>query len=419
MTAREHVALVHEGRVLTDGAGHLPELAWDGDDDALFGAALDAVGGEVYLAPVLRLGPGRHVHVVGIRSGRVPAGSWVEPATVAGGLGDQVHRAWEEHVGEAPTRRPAWFAPGWYDEVEQWVDQVLDAAGRRRTGPPRVVRVWSLSAVLRVPTTDGEVWFKAACDHFRGEPAVHRVVAEHLPEVVPELVGVDEGRGWLLMEPLRGAGDANRAEGAEAALARTWARTQIASLGFRDALVAAGARRRDAGDTVAAWRRVLTDSPEPDRLTEEERRRLVEADEEVAALVHALWACGFPDTLAHGDLHLGNVAWDGRALRVFDWTDGCVSHPFLDGSHLACFDDRRPVDPALLRAFVDPWRSAWPGADVDRAGTLAPAVDLVFQVATFDQIRAATEEASQWELGDVVPHLLRRIPAAVRAVAPR
>ena len=37
-----------------------------------------------------------------------------------------------------------------------------------------------------------------------------------------------------------------------------------------------------------------------------------------------------PYTLAHGDLHLGNVARCDGEYVFFDWGQGCVFHPFLD-----------------------------------------------------------------------------------------
>ena len=134
-------------------------------------------------------------------------------------------------------------------------------------------------------------------------------------------------------------------------------------------------------------------------------------------MVRELWACGVPDTLCHGDLHLGNVAYDGSTLRVFDLTDACLSHPLLDGCHLMLFDDREPGDD-LLAEFVRPWRAAFPEADLDRAAKLAHVVDLVFQADTFDRIARATEEASAFELGGVVAWLLRRVPEAVAAARP-
>ena len=37
-----------------------------------------------------------------------------------------------------------------------------------------------------------------------------------------------------------------------------------------------------------------------------------------------------PQTLVHGDLHLGNVALYEDNYILFDWTDSCIAHPFFD-----------------------------------------------------------------------------------------
>ena len=115
-------------------------------------------------------------------------------------------------------------------------------------------------------------------------------------------------------------------------------------------------------------------------------------------LVREFWACGVPDTLSHGDLHPGNVAYDGRELRIFDWTDGCVTHPFLDGSHLArvldWYGTAEGEADRVMQAHARPWRDAFPDADVDRALELAPLADLVFQTVTFAHIAAAAEDGS-------------------------
>jgi aminoglycoside phosphotransferase (APT) family kinase protein len=61
-----------------------------------------------------------------------------------------------------------------------------------------------------------------------------------------------------------------------------------------------------------------------------------------------------PASLVHGDLHAGN--WtrhaDGRWL-IFDWTDACVAHPFVDLGVLPTKDER--VRAARLRSYLDAW----------------------------------------------------------------
>ncbi|HEX6150587.1 aminoglycoside phosphotransferase family protein [Nocardioides sp.] len=416
MSAVAHVALLHDGKVLVID-GRLPELEVDEDvaehEDERFTWALDLVAADVYLAPMLRVEKDRYLDIVGCRALPVPDGTWVTPTELADPAVVELMARTLPELDEPPTLRPAWFHRGWYDEVEAWVDGELAVTGRRRTGVMRVSRVWSISAVLRIPTDTGDVWFKGSCDLFRGEAGLHRVLAEHFPDVVPELIATDDSRGWLLMEPMRGAGESDRAPGADVALAARWGDVQLASLEIIDELLAAGAPLRGADVTVAGYRRVVSESRELAQLTPEERTALTAVTDEVEQMVHELWDCGLPNTLDHGDLHLGNVAYDGSVLRVFDLTDACVSHPILDGYHLAHFDDRRPSESALFAAFAQPWREAFPDAQVDRAAELAPVVNLAFQADTFHRIALATEPASAFELGGVVAYLLRKVPAAV------
>jgi hypothetical protein len=419
MTAVAHVALLHEGRVLVVD-GRLPELEVDEGvaehEDHRFTQALDLVGADVYLAPMLEAGNSRYLDVVGCRGLPVPHGTWVDPSELADpDLTGLLLRTLRELNGEPPALRPAWFLPGWYDEVESWVDEQLAASGRRRSGVMRVGRAWSISAVLQVPTDDGSVWFKASCDLFRSEAAIHRVLARHSPDDVPVLIATDVGRGWLLMEAMQGAGESDRAPGAEAALARRWAVLQLASLDVLDELRDAGAPMRTAEATVAGFRRVLAESPEVALLTQEQLTALHGVAGEVERMVLELWDSGLPDTLSHGDLHPGNVAYDGSVLRVFDLTDTCVSHPLLDGYHLAHFDGRRPSESELFATFARPWREAYPDVRMDRAAELVTVVDLVFQIDSFHRINLATEPASAYELGGVVAYLLRKLPGVVGA----
>ena len=54
-------------------------------------------------------------------------------------------------------------------------------------------------------------------------------------------------------------------------------------------------------------------------------------------------------------------------------------------------------DAGIKSTYAEQWRSVYALADVDRALRLAPVVDLVFQVITFDDIVISTEPMSRWE----------------------
>ena len=412
-TRTHHVALVHEGRVRLAADGTLPRFEQDLDADdspepTAYASTL--VGPGAHLAPVVRLPDptgavsraSEQLHVLALRGEPTGGEGWHAIERLPEPWAAPVRSAVQQYADRAPARRPEWYLPGWHDRVEAWIDASLAGTDRHRTGPLVVHRVWSISAVLRVPTDRGDLWFKACCDHFRAEAAILHRLARRLPDLVPVLVAVDDDAGWLLMEPLSGVDD-DRAPGAPAVLAPVWAAAQLSSLDWLDELTAAGCPDRTLEPTLAAWHRVVATSPEMELLTAEERTALLASVEEVEARVREFWSCGIPDTLAHGDLHLGNVAHDGATLRLFDWTDACVSHPFLDGIHLATFvgSDIATATAEMARDFATPWRSARPDADVDRALELAGFADLVFQSVTFAAIAEATEDGADDFTGTV------------------
>src|SRR5437879_7563183 len=72
--------------------------------------------------------------------------------------------------------------------------------------------------------------------------------------------------------------------------------------------------------------------------------------------------CDVPETIQHDDLHMNNVyARDGH-LRVLDWGDASVSHPFVSLVATFRFLEERnklaPDDPwfgRLRDAYLEPW----------------------------------------------------------------
>ena len=54
--------------------------------------------------------------------------------------------------------------------------------------------------MLRVPTAEGQLWFKATTPEVHGfEPRLTEILAETCPDRVTELVEIDDDRAWMLM----------------------------------------------------------------------------------------------------------------------------------------------------------------------------------------------------------------------------
>lgn len=406
------VAAVHGDRVRVTADTRLPTVpARDGWAEAaeILAAAGDLQG--QIMAPAWRIDiePVTTVHLLQVGPGDGP---WLDLDQ----LDRLAHRAEvrtavatgvAEYRGQRPrpAGRPPWFGPTWRAEADQWIDARLAEAGLVPSGPGAVVKFWSLSVILAVPTTVGPVYFKAACDHFRAEPTITAAVARHCPAAVPDLIAVDAARGWMLMRALEGASDERDPRLAPVA-ARTMASIQLMMSDHLAELASAGAPDRTLGPTLSALRQVVEGSLELDQLDDSERRTAVAMLPWLADRVVALAEAGLPYSLGHGDLHLGNVAPTADHLVIFDWTDAAVTFPVLDVALLA----RSAGDemaPAVRAAYAEVWREARDEAVVDAALALAPLVNTAYQLVTYEGIYRAQEPRTRWEMGGVVARTLR------------
>jgi aminoglycoside phosphotransferase (APT) family kinase protein len=412
--ARQLCALLHDGRVITDAARRVPSYD-EGDQHTPLAERAATCGdpGAVLIAPHLQVHEDPMVLLsVFAPRGEPVDGIWTPLDDLA--EDDDVVTALRSVAAvadgsvETPERRPDWFRLSWYDDVERWVDAELAARGRpSRTGPVEPVKVWSLSAALRVPCDPGPpVWLKAACPHFHAEPALTRLVAEMDPEHAPRPIALDEHRAWLLMEHFPGADD-DRAPGPAAA--RVAATLHLRALDHLAEVEAAGVPVRDLATTLRQFDEVLEAGVELDQLSADELAAARATRGEVHAVLEELAGLGIPHTLVHGDLHIGNVAHQGDSLVLYDWSDAAVSHPFLDVDLLAERLEEEEQHETRA-AYAEVWRAACPGADVDRALALAGPAKVIYQTVTFEQIYRAQEDASYWEMRGIVARYLRGLP---------
>ena len=83
----------------------------------------------------------------------------------------------------------------WLEAAHAWIAGELGAS---ISGPIEQPHVRAWSTVLRVPTDDGPVWFKANMPALSQEAAIVSVLVRRRPDLVPELLAVDLERGWML-----------------------------------------------------------------------------------------------------------------------------------------------------------------------------------------------------------------------------
>ena len=272
-----------------------------------------------------------------------------------------------------------WTQPDWLAQATAWIRERVDVTGAIEQ--PHV-RWWS--TVLRVPTPDGDLFFKAVAPVHRFEAALTARLAELQPGRVTEVVAVDPGRGWFLM---RDAGTRLRELLETKADLHHWervlpeyARLQLEVAPHTDELLALGVPDERLAVLPRLFQELL--ATRPPGLTEDEYRQAVEAVPRFEEMCQALAEDGLAETIQHDDLHDGQVfVRDGRYL-VFDWGDSCISHPLLSLTvnlrSVAWRLDLEPGGPELRRlraAYLEPFGRGPEIADVAYwAGTIARAI---------------------------------------------
>ena len=297
------------------------------------------------------------------------------PILLRGGAHRGIHERDPPHVRETARVQEPWEDPAWLATAVTWIDEQLDAADRSRTGDLDQMHVRPWSTVIRVPTGDGDVFFKANIPELRHEAVVALHLARRVPDRVPPLIADDTERGWMLMADggrrLREVIDEERdlsrwddvIEGA-ADIARAMEPDV-------DVLLAAGVpdfRLAVLPDKYAA----LVEDPAFEQRFRDAVPRVREMAEELATY-------GVTETLQHDDLHDGQVFVRGDRQLILDWGDCVISHPFFTMS-------------VTLEGVV-----AWGLDDVENAVDLDPLIDRY--VRRYDPDRP--------ELRDVVPLALR------------
>ncbi len=245
-------------------------------------------------------------------------------------------------------------------EARSWI--------RRRVTPTAEIEVtherpWA--TVMRVPVAGGAVWFKACAPSQSFEPRLTADLFARWPDLVTEVIALNESRGWLL---LGDAGTAVRERGnpPEAwleALPR-YAELQKAETEHATEHLGHGVPDLRLAQLPSAYQRLLDhDLP----LEPAEKLRLAGFAPRFAQLCTELAARGIPDSIQHDDLHLANLFEDAAGrLRVLDWGDASVGHPFFSlvvtFRFLASFNGLAPDDPWFSRlrdAYLEPWGSGW------------------------------------------------------------
>ncbi|MDR6550189.1 aminoglycoside phosphotransferase family protein [Paenibacillus qinlingensis] len=315
----------------------------------------------------------------------------------------------ERESDKQPRYRQPWESRGWITGVMSWVKEVLAALTIEVVGQPEPMKWWCLSCVLRVSTTQGNVYFKvnAAQPLFVDEGIFLRYMGKRYPGRIPTVLGTEPSNGWMLV------GDAgerlryNMPTESKEELLRTFAAIQLDSINFVDELLALGCADRRAHRHIPLISPLLDDELMISKLTVEE---ISELRNQVPALMEMhskLTEFAVPSTLIHGDLNLGNVTTVNDKLNFIDWTDASVAHPFMD--MFLIFDESDLTLRDQLRdVYLEQWTHFEPMDRLQELWSLCEVVHAIHHAISYQSILHHTEERSRYELGDAPSFYLRK-----------
>lgn len=316
-----------------------------------------------------------------------------------------------------------WTDASWLATVYEWIDGELARVGVTPAGPREQPHVRPWSTVLRVPTNDGDLYFKAVWPPQAHEAALTAALASWLPRFVPEVIAVQPASGWLLM---RDAGrrvreilkDERGIEMWQQVLVR-YAEAQIHLVARVPEIIGFGVPDNRPAVVAERLADLLEDSRAlrvglPDGLSSDELTRLRALLPHFRPWCEALAASRIPSTLEHNDFHDGNVCVRGGDYLAFDWGDACVTHPFValrvalrSIAHTLELAADGPEVARLRDAYLEPWTAFAPRAQL--LADLQPALIIAAACRAFSWRLVVNELDPPLldEYRDAVPYSLR------------
>ncbi|MEO7229778.1 MAG: aminoglycoside phosphotransferase family protein [Candidatus Limnocylindrales bacterium] len=326
----------------------------------------------------------------------------------------------EDEPGYGPER---WTSAAWLAGARAWIIGKVADLGHVVNGEIEQPHVRWWSTVLRVPTTDGVVWFKASGPTGIFESRLDALLSSGWPDASAQVVAADTDRGWMLA---RDAGVRLRdVEGGRAPVEH-WSEVLPRYAEIQVGLGNQQAKLRDLGVPDLGLARLpgllRTLLEQPDLLGSEANGGLSRDDfarirarvAEFGDRCRRLSAMGIPESLQHDDLHDGNVFVRDGGYVIFDWGDACLSHPFhtlvVTLRSLAYSKGWAPGGPEVTRlrdAYLEPWGSFGSASDLLEAAELARRTGTVQRSIAWARLIASLPAVARAEDVETISYGLR------------
>ncbi len=323
--------------------------------------------------------------------------------------------------GGVHEHRLPWTRLGWFATAGQWIQQQLDMLGYVATDSIRQVSVSIWSTVLCIPTTTGNLYFKASAPTFAYEPLLTQTLAMLVSAHLPPVLVVDNERHWMLM---RDAGITLAAMHKNAPDPARWeealslfAQMQIELVTHVDALAKTGCPDMRLHMLPILFEEALAAKDmlhigQEDGMPEAEYAQLLAFPPELKTMCAKLAEYNVPESLHHDDFHGNNIMYNGKTYIFFDWAECALAHPFCSmmivqrvARYVLEYDDTT-LD-RFRDAYLAPWTRYEPIERLREAFTLAVRLGKLCRALTWQRLIAQVEPSAKWEYEGSFPYFLR------------
>lgn len=314
-----------------------------------------------------------------------------------------------------------WLQPGWFEQASTWVHAALGHQGINVTGTIEQPHVHS--TVLRVPTTAGDIYFKATSPTLAHEPALTQALWRWRPDCMPPVLAVDLARGWMLIPnlgvTLRSLVQSTRDLGHWERVLRIYAEVQMDLTSRVNELLELGVLDRRLTMLPDYYEQLLTDTDalligHPKGLSMEAYQRLRQFAPQFRDMCEQLAGYGIPETLHHEDFHDANIFVRDNHYTLADWGESGVAHPFctlLVTSRVIAWrlklEKNAPELVRLYDVYLEPWTCFASLESLNAALKLAYRVGMVCRALTWRRVTAGEVEPFKSEYADAVPGWLQ------------
>jgi len=310
----------------------------------------------------------------------------------------------------------------WFEQAITWIHDELERQDIFVTGLIEQPDVSLSSTVLRVPSTVGDIYFKACGLGFEHEPALTDSLWQWRPDCMPPVLAVEIQRGWMLTPDL---GTSLRSIIKPTRVLQHWQRVlplyaevQIDLIRRIDEILELGGLDRSLTMLPEHYERLLTDTGalrlgHPNGLSTEEYQSLRQLVPKFREMCEQLAGYRIPETLHHEDFHDANIFIRNSHYTFADWGESGVAHPFITllvTSRVIAWRLKLAEDaPELVNLrdiYLEPWTQYESRDNLIAAFKLAYRVGMVCRALTWHRIIAGVDEPVKAEDAEAVPRWL-------------